>query len=237
MRRFFLALAIRSKETMSNVFSGKFWTIERFVSGFANNAFLITCSRTGKSVIIDTPANPSELIETAARTQVEAILITHGHMDHVEGYQAVNQGMDIPTGIGIGDRPALPSDAPVSLDVSTGVELTVGDIQLKSTHTPGHTPGSTCYLLESADSLAAGELSHVFTGDTLFPGGPGKSSSNAALRQIVESLESHIFALHDSTAVLPGHGEFTTIFDSKQEFEIFNSKPIPDDLFGDVTWS
>lgn len=222
---------------MSNVFSGKYWTIDRFVSGFGNNAFLITCSRTGKSVIIDTPANPSELTGASAETQVESILITHGHMDHVEGFAVVIPGMSIPTGIGTSDRPALPDSAPATIDVSMGSIIAVGDIQLKSMHTPGHTSGSTCYLLESASSLGADEPSHVFTGDTLFPGGPGKSSSNAALKQIVVSLKSHIFTLPDSTAVLPGHGEFTTVFDSKQEYESFNSKPLPTDLFGDVTWS
>ena len=62
---------------MSNVLTGKFWSIDSFVSGFSNNAFLITCARTGSSVIIDTPADPNELISAASETAVETILITH----------------------------------------------------------------------------------------------------------------------------------------------------------------
>ena len=223
--------------TTDKVFTGKYWLIERYVSGFSNNAFLITCARTGRSVIIDTPADPHELVEAAAKTNVEAILITHGHRDHVEGYETVNNSLTAPTGIGNDDRGSLLASAPVSIDVATGRSIAVGDITLKPMHTPGHTPGSTCYLLETADSLAAGEPSHVFTGDTLFPGGPGKSSSHDALKQIIDSLETHIFTMPESTVVLPGHGDFTTIGDSKREYEVFASRPLDPNISGDVTWN
>ena len=199
---------------MSKVFTGKYWSIQSFVSGYANNAFLITCARTNKSIIIDTPDNPVELIEAARNTEVEAILITHGHRDHVEGFDDVGGAFDVPVGIGNEDRDSLPASADVALDVASGNTIFVGDIALSAMATPGHTPGSTCYLLESLESKQAEEHSHVFTGDTLFPGGPGKSVSHEALKQIIESLEANIFTLPDSVAVLPGHGGFTTIADS-----------------------
>ena len=211
--------------------------IDRFVSGFANNAFLITCARTGSSIIIDTPAEPVDLIDAASRTTVGTILITHGHRDHVEGYEKVIEKFPVPTGIGAPDRDALPDTAPVSVNIETGILVRVGDITLKSLFTPGHTPGSTCYVLESDASNSAGEPTYVFTGDTLFPGGPGKSSSNEALRQIIGSLETHIFPLPDTAIVLPGHGEFTTIGELKREFEQFSSKPLDPNLYGDVTWT
>lgn len=222
---------------MSEIFTGKFWSIQRFVSGFANNAFLITCNRTGNTVIIDTPADPNELISAAAETNVETILITHGHRDHVEGYESVSSNFVASVGIGSDDRDSLPTSASVTTDVSHGTTLTVGDITLRTMFTPGHTPGSTCYLLESTESKSSGEPAHVFTGDTLFPGGPGRSSSNESLKQIITSLETHIFTLSDSTIVLPGHGEFTTIGESKREFAIFASKPFDQTLSGDVTWA
>ena len=222
---------------MSNVFTGKYWTIDRFISGFANNAFLITCARTGSSVIIDTPADPHELIKVASRTTVGTILITHGHRDHVEGYENVIEKFPVPTGIGALDREALPETAPFSVSIETRILVRVGDITLKSLFTPGHTPGSTCYVLESDASKSEGEPTHVFTGDTLFPGGPGKSSSNKALRKIIDSLETHIFNLPENSVVLPGHGEFTTIGESKREFRQFSSKPLDPDLYGDVTWA
>jgi glyoxylase-like metal-dependent hydrolase (beta-lactamase superfamily II) len=250
MRRFFLSSESQYKEpsrytNMSAVFSGKYWSIQRFVSGFSNNAFLITCARTNRSVIIDTPANPLELIQAAHESAVAAILITHGHRDHVEGFGDIAGSFDVPVGIGSGDRASLPDSAPnsapsparVEIDVSTGILLVVGDIALRAMATPGHTPGSTCYLLESPDSTAAGEKYHVFTGDTLFPGGPGKSSSHEALRQIIDSLETHIFTLPDTVAVLPGHGDFTTIGDSKAEYAVFAATPLDPSLSGDVTWA
>jgi glyoxylase-like metal-dependent hydrolase (beta-lactamase superfamily II) len=222
---------------MNNVFTGKFWSIDRFVSGFSNNAFLITCARTRSSVIIDTPADPHELISAARGTNVETILITHGHRDHVEGYEEVIAVFSSPTGIGSGDRESLPSSAKATIDVTTNESILIGDIALRALHTPGHTPGSTCFVLESEGSLASGELSHVFTGDTLFPGGPGRSKSHDALKQMISSLGSHIFVLHETTVVLPGHGEFTTIGNSKREYIAFASKPLNPTLSGDVTWA
>lgn len=221
---------------MNSVFSGKYWSIQRFVSGFANNAFLITCARTNDSVIIDTPADPIELIKTASNTGVEAILITHGHRDHVEGFPSVSEQIKAPVGIGTADQSSLPSNPPATLDVSTGQTISIGDIRLRSLATPDHTPGYTCFVLESPESNAASEIAHVFTGDTLFPGGPGRSSSSDALSQIIDSLKTQIFTLPKSTVVLPDHGEFTTIGESKREFDVFTSKPLDPGLHGDVTW-
>ena len=222
---------------MSTVFTGKFWSTQSFVSGFSNNAYLITCNRTNNSVVIDTPAAPYELIEARAKTNPTSILITHGHRDHLEGFAEVNPEDDAMVGIGQDDRGSLPTAAKFGIDVATNQQIPAGDISLRSMATPGHTPGSTCYLLESPESKAAGEISHVFTGDTLFPGGPGKSSSHEALKQIISSLETHIFTLPDSTVVLPGHGEFTTIGASKKEYEVFASKSLDSSVYGDVTWA
>ena len=127
---------------MSKVFTGKYWTIQNFVSGFANNAYLITCNRTNDSVVIDTPAQPTELVTAASATNLRTILITHSHRDHVEGYQSVGNANGPVVGIGKDDRSSLPSTAPTTLDVSTNQQITVGDISIRAMATPGHTPGS-----------------------------------------------------------------------------------------------
>ncbi len=231
---------------MSTVFSGKRWSIQRFISGFANNGFLITCLRTGKSVIVDTPAHPDELVAASSATQVEAILITHGHSDHLEGFAAVTDVFGAPVGIGTADREMLPASAKrVSeyLDISTNRLIEVGDIALRPMATPGHTPGSTCFVLGLSPRPEVGapdsgeSVSHVFTGDTLFPGGPGRSASPDALRQMLDSINGHIYVLPDSTVILPGHGEFTTIGDSKREYAVFAARPVAATLYGDVTWA
>ena len=231
---------------MSTVFSGERWSIQRFVSGFSNNAFLITCARTGKSVIIDTPAQPDELVAAAGATEVEAILITHGHQDHLEGFTAVTGTFDAPVGIGMADRGMLPAAAgkgPEFLDISASRLIEAGDFALRPMATPGHTPGSTCFMLGRSPQSEAGApsteepASHVFTGDTLFPGGPGRSASPVALRQMLDSINTHIYVLPDPTVVLPGHGEFTTVSESKWEYAVFAARPVDANLAGDVTWA
>ena len=243
--------------TVSNIFSGTRWSIQRFISGFANNAFLVTCVRTGKSVIVDTPADPDELIAAARATSVEAVLITHGHRDHLEGFSTVVGEFGVPVGIGVADRGMLPGtvhklpNRQDFIDVSTDRSVEVGDISLRAMATPGHTPGSTCFVLGRLPGTKSGSktgpgtdasgsadaITHVFTGDTLFPGGPGRSASPQALGQILDSITAHIFTLRDEVVVLPGHGEFTTIGASKREYAAFAAKPLDPDLSGDVTWA
>ena len=247
----------RGTTTVSNIFTGERWSIQRFVSGFSNNAFLITCFRTGKSVIVDTPADPDELIAAARATHVEAVLITHGHQDHLEGFSTVVAEFGVPVGIGVADRGLLPGPAgklpflQEFIDVSTGRSVEVGDITLRTMATPGHTPGSTCFVLGRSPAPGPGTrsgpvtgssgssdaITHVFTGDTLFPGGPGRSASPQALKQILNSITAHIFSLPDTAVVLPGHGEFTTIGASRREHAAFAAKPLDPELSGDVTWS
>ena len=102
---------------MSNVFAGEYWSIQSFVSGFSNNAYLITCARTGNSVIVDTPADPFELIEAASSTNLAYIVITHGHQDHVEGFNQVSPEDKLLAGIGEDDRHSLPTSIKFGIDV------------------------------------------------------------------------------------------------------------------------
>ena len=97
---------------------------------------------------------------------------------------------------------------------------------MKAIHTPGHTPGSTCFLVDD----------RLISGDTLFPGGPGRTSTNADLQQSIQSITSKLFELPDDTVIHPGHGDDGRIGDSKRESAVFASKQHPADLCGDVNW-
>ncbi|MDA1296830.1 MAG: MBL fold metallo-hydrolase [Chloroflexi bacterium] len=219
---------------MTTVYEGSLWSIQSFVSGFQNNAYLLTCRRTGSSVVIDTPDQPAELIRAAARTSVQGVLITHNHLDHLQGFNDVMSNAQAPVGIGAADASAISGKLHGTLDVSHGNLLSFGDITLRCIATPGHTPGSTCFMLPSEQP---GATPHVFTGDTLFPGGPGKSGSPQAFRQLVASIETDLLTLPEITVVLPGHGTSTTVKESRAEFDLFSRSQRRDDLYGDVTWT
>ncbi len=191
---------------------------------FDNNAYLLVCPRTGESVIIDAPMDPGEVLEEAKGSRVKAILITHNHQDHLAGLVEMVEATGAPVASHSEDAHTLPV-APASL-VKDGDSITVGDIEVKVIHTPGHTLGSVCYLVGK----------HLFTGDTLFPGGPGRSRTPEALQQIIENITGKLYTLPDDTAILPGHGKDSSLGISKEEYHIFSQRAHPADLCGDVLW-
>ena len=175
--------------------------IEKIVVGpFENNVFVVRSKGTGDAVIVDAANEHELLLEVSRHTGVRRVLTTHGHFDHI---QAVTQMRDagIDVGIAAEDAAMLPSYDFVIPDDDV---IEVGDLRLHTIHTPGHTPGSTCFLLEGHPIL--------FSGDTLFPGGPGNTSfENASFDTIIESIDRRLFTLPPDTIVLPGHGLDTTI--------------------------
>ena len=174
---------------------------EKIVVGpFENNVFVVRSKSTGDAVIVDAANEHELLLEVSRATGVRRVLTTHGHFDHI---QAVTQMRDagIDVGIAAEDAAMLPSYDFVIPDDDV---IEVGDLRLHTIHTPGHTPGSTCFLLEGHPI--------VFSGDTLFPGGPGNTSfENASFDQIIQSIDRRLFTLPGDTLVLPGHGLDTTI--------------------------
>ena len=191
---------------------------------YDNNAYLVLCSATKDSLIIDTPADPGELLAIASTTNVQAIVITHNHMDHLLGFDEVVAAIDAPVGIGSADAQALTKKPDFYLEDSK--DLKIGNLSIRPIFTPGHTDGSTC--------LITGE--HLFTGDTLFPGGPGKSRSPEALQQLISSITSKLFSLPTGITIYPGHGDDGVLDESRKEYEIYASKVHPETLCGDVEW-
>ncbi|MDA0988584.1 MAG: MBL fold metallo-hydrolase [Chloroflexi bacterium] len=191
---------------------------------YDNNAYLIVCPQTAESIIIDAPMWPDELLEEAKGTRVKAILITHNHQDHLAGLKEIVQATGAPVQAHCEDASALP--VPPTTLVKDGDTITAGTITLKVVHTPGHTPGSVCYVVGN----------HLFSGDTLFPGGPGKSNSPQDLQQIIKNITEKLYTLPDDTFLLPGHGQDSTLGVSKEEYRIFAQKSHPADLSGDVLW-
>jgi glyoxylase-like metal-dependent hydrolase (beta-lactamase superfamily II) len=165
-----------------------------------NNVLILRCTETGDAVLLDAANEHERLLELCRRLGVRRVLETHGHWDHI---QAVPQLRDAGYSVGVTaqDAAMLPSYDEVIEDDSV---IDVGRLRLRTIHTPGHTPGSMCFLLEGHPIL--------FSGDTLFPGGPGNTSFEGGdFPTIITSVDRRLFTLPPDTIVLPGHGDRTTI--------------------------
>jgi glyoxylase-like metal-dependent hydrolase (beta-lactamase superfamily II) len=166
-----------------------------------NNVFVLRCKQTGDAALIDAANEHDRLLELCESLNVRQVIETHGHWDHI---QAVPQLRDAGYSVGVtaADADMLPSYDEVLDDDSV---LTVGRLRLHTILTPGHTPGSMCFRLEGSPVL--------FSGDTLFPGGPGATKfPGGDFPTIIESISDRLFSTLDpDTIVLPGHGDDTTI--------------------------
>ena len=199
--------------------------IERLeLSFFGTNAYILTCQQTGDSVVVDAPAEADKIIDSLKGTNPRYILLTHNHIDHIGALAELRSKLGIPLAAHAADAGILPS--PSEIELNDGDTVSFGNVKLEVLHTPGHTPGSLCFK--------AGK--YLLSGDTIFPNGPGKTSSPANFQQIVKSITGKIFALDDDTQVYPGHGDSTVIKNEKEEFAAFSSRPHNSNLCGDVLW-
>lgn len=175
--------------------------IEKLVVGpFENNVFVLRCKSSGEAAIVDAANEHDLLLEVSRATGVRRVLTTHGHWDHIQAVEAVRDaGIDV--GIAADDASMLPA---YDFTIPDDDIIEVGDLRLHTIHTPGHTQGSTCFLLEGRPVL--------FSGDTLFPGGPGNTSlPGGDFDQIIQSIDRRLFTLPGDLLVLPGHGLDTTL--------------------------
>src|SRR5437763_7655671 len=159
-----------------------------------NNVFVVRCRETGDAVMLDAANEHDKLLDLCKRLNVRKVLETHGHWDHI---QAVPQVRDAGYEVGITaeDAKMLPSYDFVLEDDSV---IEVGRLRLRTMKTPGHTRGSICYILEGSPVF--------FTGDTLFPGGPGATQFEGGdFNTIIRSIERMYSRLSADTIVLPGH--------------------------------
>ncbi len=207
------------------VAKGDYIQIDKLKLGpFDTNSYIITCCLTGDSVLVDAPAEAAKILKRLEGTNPKYILITHSHLDHLGALSELKSKLRIPVAVHLLDAKNLPS--PPEILLSDGGTVSFGNIKLRVLHTPGHTLGSLCFLTGK----------YLISGDTIFPGGPGKTTSPADLRQIIESITSKIFVLPDDTQIYPGHGNYTILKKEKTEFAIFSSRPHDPNLCVDVLW-
>jgi glyoxylase-like metal-dependent hydrolase (beta-lactamase superfamily II) len=172
---------------------------------FKNNCYLLRCTQTGDTVLVDAAGDAPTLLSLVGDGRLVGIVETHGHWDHVQALAEVKEA----TGAPVLAHPADAGDLPVSADrlVEDGDTIQVGVCSLRVVALEGHTPGSLALLYEGD------EHPHLFSGDSLFPGGPGNTEKDPKrFTSLMDDLERKVFGpLPDETWVYPGHGKDTTL--------------------------
>lgn len=174
-----------------------------------NNAYLVTCSQTGETLLIDAANDPAILLDLIARhaPKLSLIVTTHQHPDHWMALAEVAAATGAPTAAHRLDAGPLPVTPDLLL--ADGDTIDIGELSFAVIHLRGHTPGSVALALGGA---ATGDDVQLFTGDCLFPGGVGKTWQAGDFEQLLDDVSSRVFDVFgDDTLVYPGHGDDTTL--------------------------
>lgn len=191
---------------------------------FGTNAYLLKCQKTGAYGLVDAPGEDSFVSQALGKTPLDYILITHSHFDHTSALEELKKrsGAKI---AGHENLKAVNGPAP-DLKLKGGEELSLGALKIKVLFTPGHTACGLSYYTKDI----------LLSGDTVFPGGPGKTASNKELKTLLGSIRGKILTLPAKTTIYPGHGAPTTVKEQRPRLEHFLKNVYCDHAFGDVTW-
>ncbi|MEO5709108.1 MAG: MBL fold metallo-hydrolase [Nocardioidaceae bacterium] len=182
-------------------------TITKFaVSDMSNNVYLLRCRSTDEQVLIDAADNAKHILEVVGTDGLRRVITTHQHWDHHRALPEVVRATGAETVAGTEDADELP--VPVDRRVGDGDVVEVGDCRLEVIHLVGHTPGSIALLYDDPDGTQ-----HLFTGDSLFPGGVGNIAGDAArFTSLLDDVSTKLFdRLPDETWFYPGHGDDSTL--------------------------
>ena len=175
------------------------------------NCFVVSCTRTREAVVIDPVEPAAKVLDQLSGLKLRWIVATHGHPGHLAGKDAVHGVAGGTTGLHVADAKQFLRSAERYL--VDGDELELGDFAAQVIHTPGHTPGSLCFLVGN----------HLFTGDTLLAGGIGREMPGTDLRQQLISIHGMLARLPLSTAIYPGHGPVTSLENEVRTSPVFQS--------------
>ena len=189
------------------------------------NTYLIVCEETRASAIVDPGADADAILKNASDTKVEKILLTHAHEDHVGALEEVKAATGAPVYLHPADAEAF--SVAYDIPLAGGDVISVGNLRLKAIHTPGHTPGATCFDLGDG---------RILVGDALFVGGPGATKDPEAFALTMQNMQDVFFTWPDEMRFYPGHGPSGRIGVERPDFEAFAKRGWTDDLCGDVTW-
>ncbi|MBV7695053.1 MBL fold metallo-hydrolase [Streptomyces sp. TRM70350] len=170
-----------------------------------NNAYLLRCRATDEQLLIDAANDAKTLLGMIGDDGIASVVTTHQHRDHWQALAEVVAATGARTYAGRDDAPGIP--VPTDVLVNDGDTIRVGRVELTARHLVGHTPGSIALVYDDPHGHP-----HVFTGDCLFPGGPGRTTRPEEFNSLMDGLETKVFdVLPDETWVYPGHGNDTSL--------------------------
>ena len=170
-----------------------------------NNAYLLRCRHTDEQVLIDAANDPKTLLGLVGPSGLARVITTHRHGDHWQALLAVVEATGAITSAGADDATGIP--VPTDEPVADGDRIPVGRSELQVIHLVGHTPGSIALLYDDPEGTP-----HLFTGDSLFPGGPGRTTGGDDFDSLMHDLQTKVFdRLPDETWFYPGHGDDSTL--------------------------
>ena len=185
-----------------------------------NNAYLVTCSQTGETLLIDAANDAEILLELIERfaPKLSLIVTSHQHQDHWLALAEVAKATGVPTAAHQLDADPLPVKPDRIL--ANGDTVKIGELSFDVIHLQGHTPGSVALALDGAD-----DATHLFTGDCLFPGGLGRTTKPAEFDSLFRDVSSKVFDVYsDDTVVYPGHGDDTTLGAERPHLEEWRAR-------------
>ncbi len=175
------------------------------VGPMSNNAYLLRCALTGEQVLIDAADEADTLLGLSGDAGLARVITTHSHPDHWQALAAVVDATGAETVASDIDAEQIP--VATTVEVTGGSRVRVGSCELEVIHLVGHTPGSIALVYDDPDGIV-----HLFTGDSLFPGGVGRTSSPDDFTSLIDDVETKLFhRFPDDTWIYPGHGNDTTI--------------------------
>ena len=197
----------------------------REVGPYGMNTYVIIDEETKTSAIVDPGGDPEAILEMVGDTVVDKILLTHGHFDHVLSLEDIKSA----TGAEVYVHPADAAQFELEYDrpLRDGDEIPIGRKWVKIIHVPGHTPGQCCIDLGDG---------RILVGDTIFVGGPGKTSSGEDFATTMETMQRIVFHWPEETKFYPGHGSSGVIGIEKAAFQEFLERGWEKDTHGDVVW-
>lgn len=191
------------------------------------NCYVLADSATKEALLIDPGDEANRILNWIMGFNIQSILLTHAHFDHVGALAEVRAALGVPVGLHPDDVGLAASyGVERDFDLNDGDAIPLAGRQIVVAHTPGHTAGSISLRFDR----------RAIVGDAIFPGGPGRTNTPEELKLSLEILKRTVFTWPDETELYPGHGISTTVGKERPGFEALVSRPLPTDLYGDVTW-